>query len=167
MLFKKDISKELKNKAINLGLCTKWAEEWGNPTKDELLDKYIRGIDFCIKHDYPSCEYMKKYFEGVMQKRGVFVDDKIDLSNFNTVIANGNTSGKLVYNLYSVGTIYVRHNCILNIEVCDNAIVTIETYDNCTISVRQSENAKVFVYDHGGNIKTFGKVVVKDRKILY
>lgn len=167
MLFKKDISKELKNEAVGLGLCTEWAEGWGKPTNDELVDKYVRGIDFCIKHDYPSCEYMKKHFDGVMQKHGVFVNDTLDLVNPKMVIANGNTSGKLVYNSYSVGTIYVRHNSNLDIKVSGNAIVAIETYDNCRLSVHQSENSKVFVYDHGGHIETFGKVVVKDRKLFY
>lgn len=164
MLFKKDISKELKNKAVKLGLCTEWTEEWGNPTKDELVDKYVRGIDFCIKHNYPSCDYMKKNFDGVMQKHGVFVDEGVDLKNPSMVIANGRTSGKIVYDAYSVGTLYVRHESELTIEASDNAFVTIETYDNCTVSVLQRSKAKVFVYNHGGNIQAFGKVVVKNRK---
>lgn len=164
MLFKKDISKELKNKAVKLGLCTEWTEEWGNPTKDELVDKYVRGIDFCIKHNYPSCEYMKKNFDGVMQKHGVFVDERVDLKNPSMVIANGRTYGKIVYDAYSVGTLYVRHDSDLTIEASDNAFVTIETYDNCTVSVIQRGKAKVFVYNHGGNIQASGKVVVKNRK---
>lgn len=163
MLFKKDISKELKKEAINLGICTEWTEKWGNPTKDELVDKYVRGIDFCIKHNYPSCEYMKKHFDGVMQKHGVFVDENIDLQNTRIVIANGKTSGKIVYDSYSVGTLYVRHDSDLAIEVSGHAFVAIETYDDCNISVFQRDEAKVFVYNHGGNIQTSGKVVVKNR----
>lgn len=164
MLFKKDISKELKNEAVGLGLCTEWTKEWGNPTKDELVDKYVRGIDFCIEHNYPSCEYMKKHFDGIMQKHGVFVDDEIDLKNIRIVIANGKTSGAIVCDSYSVGTIYARHDSDLTIEASGNAFVTIETYDNCKVSVFQRDKAKVFVYNHGGNIQTSGKVVVKNRK---
>lgn len=164
MLFKKDISKELKNKAVKLGLCTEWTNEWGNPTKDELVYKYVRGIDFCIRHNYPSCEYMKKNFDGIMQKHGVFVDEEINLKNARIVIANGKTCGKIVYDSYSVGTLYVRHDSDLTIEVSDNAFVTIETYDNCKVSVSQKGNAKVFVYRYGGDIQTSGKVVVKNRK---
>ena len=164
MLFKKDISKELKKKAINLGLCTEWTERWKNPTKDELVDKYVRGIDFCIKHDYPSCKYMKKHFDGIMQKHGVFVNDKINLQNPNMVIANGNTSGKIIYDAYSVGTIYARHDSNLTIEVSGHAFIAIEIYDDCNVSVFQRDKAKVFVYNHGGNIQTSGQVVVKDRK---
>lgn len=164
MLFKKNISKELKNEAVRLGLCTEWTNEWGNPTKEELVNKFIRGIDWCIRKNYPSCEYMKKHFDGVMQKYGVFVDDKIDLENHSMLIANGKTSGKIVYDSYAVGTIYARHDSDLIIEVSGNAFVAIETYDNCNISVFQRDKAKVFVYNHGGNIQTSGKVVVKNRK---
>lgn len=164
MLFKKDISKELKKEAISLGLCTEWTNEWGKPTKDELVDKYVKGIDFCIEHNYPSCEYMKKHFDGVMQKHGVFVNDNIDLQNSKMVIANGKTSGKIIYNAYSVGTIYARHDSDLTIEVSGNAFVSIETYDNCNVSVFQKDQSKVFIYNHGGNIQTSGNIVVKDRK---
>ncbi len=164
MLFKKDISKELKKEAVSLGLCTEWTNEWRNSTKDELVDKYIRGIDFCIEHNYPSCEYMKKHFQGVMQKHGVFVDDDVELENPKIMIANGKTSGWLIYNSYSVGTIYVRHDSNLTIEASENAILAIETYDNCNISIFQRDKAKVFVYNHGGNIQTAGKVIVKNRK---
>ena len=164
MLFKKDISKELKKEAINLGLCTEWTEKWGNPTKDELVDKYVRGIDFCIKHDYPSCEYMKKHFDRVMQKHGVFVDEDIDLQNTRIIIANGRTSVRISYDSYSVGTLYARHDSDLTVEVSGHAFVSIETYDDCNISVFQRDGAKVFVYNHAGNIQTSGKVVIKDRK---
>lgn len=164
MLFKKDISKELKKEAISLGLCQEWTNEWGKPTKDELVDKYVRGIDFCIEHNYPSCEYMKKHFDGVMQNHGVFVNDNIDLQNSKMVIANGKTSGKIIYNSYSVGTIYARHDSDLTIEASGNAFVSIETYDNCNVSVFQRDQSKVFIYNHGGNIQTSGNIVIKDRK---
>lgn len=164
MLFKKNVSKELKNEAVSLGLCAEWTNEWGKPTKDELVEKYVRGIGFCIKHNYPSCEYMKKHFDGVMQNHGVFVDDTIELGNSRIVIANGKTSGRIIYDSYSVGTIYARHDSDLTIEVSGNAFVSIETYDNCNISVFQRDKAKVFIYDHGGSIEKSGNVIIKDRK---
>lgn len=55
-----ELSNTLKNRAILLGLCTEWTEGWGNPDKQGLIDKYLHGIDFCIKHDYPTVDFIEK-----------------------------------------------------------------------------------------------------------
>lgn len=65
----------MKSQAINLGLCKEWTNEWGEPDKYELCEKYIRGIDFCLLNRYPSNEIIKKEFTGVREKFNIFVDD--------------------------------------------------------------------------------------------
>ena len=60
-----NVSDELKEKAISLGLCTPWQKRWQNEDKHSLCQMYIKGLDFCIDHDYPSCTYMKKHFDGI------------------------------------------------------------------------------------------------------
>lgn len=60
-LFNKNISLKMKNEAVSLGLCDKWQEEWtAQTTKEEMIEKFIRGQDFCIKHDWPSVSQIKK-----------------------------------------------------------------------------------------------------------
>ena len=44
----KELSEKLKSQAINLRLCKEWTNEWGEPDKYVLCEKYIRGIDFCM-----------------------------------------------------------------------------------------------------------------------
>ena len=64
MFFKSNkLSEELKSQAIGLGLCEQWTNSWGNPSEQELINKFLHGIDFCIKHDYPTNEYIKKNFD--------------------------------------------------------------------------------------------------------
>ena len=43
-----DLQEDLKRKAIACGLCEQWQREWGKPDEDELINKFIEGIDFCI-----------------------------------------------------------------------------------------------------------------------
>lgn len=47
----KDLSRTLLTQAVSLGLCTQWTEQWGEPDQQGLIDKYLHGIDFCIKKD--------------------------------------------------------------------------------------------------------------------
>jgi len=147
-----NVSKELKEKAISLGLCEEWTNEWQNEDKDALCEKYVKGIDFCIMHNYPSTQYMKDNFDGIMQNHGVFVDGKGSRNNLPKAVVNGLSIMDMSYDKFSVGTIYLRHNSALNIIAKDNAKVFIFTYDNCILNVKCSDNAIVYIYNHGGSI---------------
>ena len=146
------ISEELKEKAISLGLCEQWTNEWQKEDKDSLCEKYVKGIDFCIEHDYPTTKYMKDNFEGVMQNHGIFVDDICKEENLPKAVINGLSIMDMKYDCFHVGTIYLRHNSALNIEVKDASQVFIFTYDKCVLNVKCSDNAIVYVYNHGGSI---------------
>ena len=148
-----NVSKELKEKAIALGLCEEWTNGWQNEDKDTLCEKYVKGIDFCIMHNYPSTQYMKDNFDGIMQNHGVFVDDKGTVNNLAKAVLNGLSIMDMSYDKFSVGTIYLRHNSALNIIAKDNAKVFIFTYDNCILNVKCSDSAIVYIYNHGGSIK--------------
>ena len=161
---KNKVSIELKKRATGLGLCDNWIEEWGNPGLDDLCEMYVKGIDFCIEHDFPSCQYMKEHFDGVMQEHGIRVDEFFILYNPPVLIANGRCDGKVKVDGYAVSDIYARHESVLEIDVSGNAVVSIETYDNCVLKVRSSDRSKVFVYDHGGSIEREGNVIVKNRR---
>ena len=51
MIFRKNLSDKMKEEAVSLGLCAQWTAEWkDNSSKDEMVDKFVTGIDFCIKH---------------------------------------------------------------------------------------------------------------------
>lgn len=148
-----NVSKELKEKAIALGLCEEWTNGWQNEDKDTLCEKYVKGIDFCIMHNYPSTQYMKDNFDGIMQNHGVFVDDKGAVNNLPKAVVNGLSIMDMSYDKFSVGTIYLRHSSALNIVAKDNAKVFIFTYDNCILNVKCSDSAIVYIYNHGGSIK--------------
>ncbi len=163
MILSKNISKELKEQAIKLGLCSQWQEKWHKKTKDELVEMYIRGIDFAIDNDWPTCDYMKRHFNGIMQRHGVFVDDVINRQNLRQCICNGNTRGIIEYNSYSVGSLYIRHNSNVHIKVKDNAMISIELYDNAVVHVENTGNKAVTIYRHGGQVNSSGIVLVKNK----
>lgn len=165
IFIKKSVSDRLKAEAIKLGLCNQWQSEWGNPTKDELCEKYIRGLDFCIKHDFPDLRFMKRHFNGVMQNHGIFVDNnEICLCNQGTVVANGHTTGQAYYDGFSVGQVYVRHQSFIRIIARGNAIVNVRCYDTPKVEVACRDNARVTVIRHDrGHVSASGNVKVINR----
>lgn len=159
-----NISEDLKNQAISLGLCQEWTDEWGTPDKDELCDKYVRGIDFAIEHNYPSLEEMKANFDGVMQKHGIYVSENIDLVNPPLVIANGSCTGHACYDKFSVGRMYVRHDSVVTVYAGGSAKVFISLYDSAKLKVLCEDTAKVYVYKYGGVVECEGNVYVRERE---
>ncbi len=159
------ISDELREMAVQNGLCTQWQNSWGQPSDDELCQMYLRSLDFCIEHDYPSVEYMKEHFGGVMQKHGIYVDDKIKLSNPRKIVCNGKTDGAVSFDGFAVGLIYARHNSNISVDVRGRAIVNIICYDNASVNVwNRSDKARVHILLHGGSCQSIRKVVVNDKR---
>lgn len=162
------VSEELKKKAIGLGLCVPWQEGWGTPTKEELVAKYIKGLDFCIEHDYPSVQYMKLHFDGIMQKQGVFADDMVDeyisTPHRKIVVINGSSCGNIKCSGYSVVAVYVRHTSKVEIIAEEHANTTVLVYDSANVVVKNRGIGRVSVIQHGGRVKTDGEVTIKDRR---
>lgn len=149
-----DISEELKQEAVKDGLCEKWTGEWHDETLDTLCEKYIKGIDFCILNDYPSVEYMKSHFNGIMQKHGIYVDDKVEERNLRTAVFNGISIGSVSYDKFSVGRIYLRHNSVLSIHANEYSKVFISMYGHSLLNIECSPFAKVYVSCYGGQINS-------------
>lgn len=135
----KRLSKDLKKRAIALGLCSQWTREWTTSDYDELCEMYKDGIDFCIEHNYPTTEYMKKHFGGVMEKHGIYVDDNVCVDNINHLvyILNGKTNADFKLKDFDVCEVYVRHNSTLNIECLGQSKVYVNVYDNAKVNVKQ------------------------------
>ena len=162
----KELNNLLKRRARELGLCDQWYDDWGDKdSMQQLLEKYLRGIDFCIKHDYPKLEFARKVFpKDILMANGIFLDSSIDASNLVTAVALGESIGILRYHTSRTGNIYVRHHANVRIEVDENSKVFVEAYDNCRVHVVAKGFSKAFVYWHGGEITYEGNVTIRDKR---
>lgn len=167
MTMNNKVTKHLAKAAQANGICTTWLNELKSlDDKDALVDMYIRGIDFCLEHDYPSNDFIRENFKGVMEKHGVFLDDAIALQNQSKCISLGKTNGKVTATGFSVSEVWAKHDSALNIVAKDNAFVMVDVYDNAVVNVIASDRAKVCVNHHGGKViqKATGDAVVKIRE---
>ncbi len=145
------IQEELKQQAVDLGLCKQWQQEWGEPTISELCDKYIRGLDFCIKHDYPSLEYLEQHFKGKVEQYGIYINEDGVSTNQKDVVINGNSNVRIYTD--SVCDVTIRHNSIAKINVSGNGFVYVSMHDNSRLIIEsKSPNSKICVSLFGGEI---------------
>ena len=110
---------------------------WGNPTQQGLIDKYLHGIDFAIKHNYPTNTFIKENFDkDLLHKNNIFVDEDVQKRNMSQIsVLNGNCKGTLLFDGFSVCDIYVRHDSEVTIDCSQYCKVFINVYDRAKVNV--------------------------------
>ena len=145
-----NLSETLKQQAVDLGLCRPWTEAWGDCDQQELIDKYKKGIDFCIDKQYPSNEFIKANFDrDLLNANLIFVDEYLDFDMMPSgiYILNGECSGSIRFAPWTAATIYVRHKSNVTIIADDFAKVFVRLYDGAEAETEAEESAVVRVYD--------------------
>lgn len=159
----KDLSRTLLTQAVSLGLCTQWTEQWGEPDQQGLIDKYLHGIDFCIKKGYPTNTFIKEHFDkDILHRNNIFVDEDVQARNMKHIaVLSGNCKGTLLFDGFSVCDIYVRHDSEVTIDCSQYCKVFINVYDRAKVNVIQKDIASVYVYIHGEDciVETDGDVM--------
>ncbi len=150
-----ELNKQLKIDGVAKGLCTQYQgllDRCGDSIEN-MVRLFIRGIDFCIKNDYPTLDFIRENFKGKSEPYGAYVDDNIrNLRNRPDVVLNGNCKALLEYDDYSVSRIYIRHGSQAAVNVSDHAVVTIDAFDNSRIVVAVAgSNAQVLVNKYGNS----------------
>lgn len=145
-----NLSETLKQQAVDLGLCRPWTEAWGDCDRQELIDKYKKGIDFCIDKQYPSNEFIKANFDhDLLNANLIFVDEYLDFDMMPSgiYILNGECSGSIRFAPWTAATVYVRHKSNVTIIADDFAKVFVRVYDEADAEVVELDEAVIKMYD--------------------
>lgn len=158
------VNKELRNKAVSLGLCDTWQKKWmKDKTPQQLIDMYKKGIDFCLESNYPDNKFIKENFtKDILSKNNMFVDEDFYVLNpENDCVILGESQGKLIFDGYAVRDIYINGNADVEIEASDFAKIFVNVYDDAQVVVTQKKNSVIHVYKHGtGEVLSVGNVTI-------
>lgn len=146
-----NLSEILKREAVERNLCAQWTAEWAdNSDQQTLIDKFKKGIDFCLDRDWPSNDFIKANFDrDLLNANLIFVDEYVDMdmSPSGIYILNGECSGRIRFEQWAAATIYVRHGSKVRIEADRFAKVFVRLYDNAEAEVVELDDAVAKVYD--------------------
>lgn len=162
----RQLSDKMKAEAIGLGLCQQWTNEWeDNTSKDEMVRKFVRGIDFCIDHNWPDVKTIKRQFGDVIHNHGVWADENVSVTNAPMTILNGECVCDATFDGTGAGEVYVRHGSVLRVKATGYARVFVTLRDAGEVYAETEGHAKVFVYRYGGEVKiAAGDVTVREKK---
>lgn len=160
------LSVELRNMARKLNLCDKWFGEWKDDTDEQtLIDKYFKGLDFCLIHHYPSNEYISTHFErDLLRKNGILVDDNYSLLNPSNAILLGSSKSTIRVNARNHAVIHVRDNVSVKVVAKNNAFVIVHAMDNSTVHAEGFDSSRLVVFRNSksANIIVSGKATTED-----
>lgn len=159
-----NISDKYKAKAIKLGLCDKWTNEWkDNCSREELVEKFVKGNDFCIMNDFPSIEEIKSDFGDIINNYGVYADQDVSVKNPDFVMLCGKCKAEIIVE-DKFCDIYIRHYSEAKVHVIGSGRAFIRMYDNSCIEVLSEMKGRAYIYDYcGAVIRTDGNIVIRDR----
>ena len=151
-----NIKIEALKRAIQNEICEDWAIKMQNTqTLDELLDMYIKGIDFSFSTEFLSNDFIRRNLKGKMEHKGIYLDDSIDLHNQREVVCLGDTRLSYLGNQFSVSQMYLRDNVKVKIVAKENAFIMIDIFDNVQLEIEASDKANVRVNCYKGAKVTF------------
>lgn len=139
------IIRDIYKQAVKLDTCDKFT---GKEDYDKIVQLLLseQGIEFCLKHNFPTVLEFKKFEKYNPQKDGVFIDAGIiEIKNIPTVFLVGNTEATLIFN---------------NLETNYNVILM----HGAKAKIIAENYAVVFVY--GGNDENVEKVIKDNAMIL-
>lgn len=166
MFGKKNIGKQLKSQAEELGACQQGLDNLERLNEQELINRFIHFIDFIVdKKDFPSNDFIKKNFDrALLEHNNIFVDSVIEKRNARQVVViQGKSTGNLFFDGYVTSDLYIRHDSEVTIDCSRMSKIFISVYDNAKIKVTQRGAASAYVYLHGNNCsaETEGDVMTR------
>ena len=118
----------------------------------ELLDIYVKGIRFCMHHDYPKVDYCRRNFRPQeYHTKGIFINEYLgdNVQQHKMSVCLGSCIGDLHYGEFLVRRIVCKHNAHFNITVDDYAILMVDILDNALVTINASDHARVVAYYYG------------------
>lgn len=141
------------------GICTDWASLIENAgSKAELMDMYVKGIDFCLEHNFPTnADLLEQMGDEGLSNYGVYIDSTRQLINPSFLVALGECAITSDWSCYSTAQAYVKHNSKLSCQINDNAFVVIDCFDSSIVEVIANKESKVLINVYGNATVTHSR----------
>ena len=171
-----ELSIKLREDARRIGLCDKWYREWeDNTSMQGLIDKFIRGNDFCFSKRWPSLQFIKTHFpKDILRRNGILVDDVRSfperdnatrrLIYLTDYILMGESQSVIRYSFKPhCCNVWVLDKSHITVDVKYGAFIMIHLLDHASANIKTDLVSKVTVIRHSQNVKIKKEGIVNVR----
>lgn len=147
------VCKDIATIARQHNICQEWERKiLTTRDKEELVEMYLKGIDFCMEYDFPPLDFVKKNFDGIAQRYGIYAGGEFDSDLRKKVVALGDSRGTVTVGGYHICEVFIRHIAEVEIRAEDHAFVSVSVYDSARVDITATGNAKVCIHQYGGHV---------------
>lgn len=162
------LKKELATQANSKDICKEWLDRINSATsKNDLLQMYVDGIDFCLSTNYPGHSILDTHFKNEMKDFGMFLNQRKNLVNDRKVICHGNSELRFKADNYAVSQLFLKDKTKAVVTVRDRAFVMIDVFDEVDLSIQANDYSKVCVNLYKGAKVTFKQDDNSYVKVIY
>ena len=161
-----ELNNHIHSGAVKEGICSDWATYIKEAkSKEELMEMYVKGIDFCLEHNFPSNSDLLKFGgSSFLSNYGVYVDAQVNEIDQPFIVLLGTCKAKIAYNNYTAGQLFNKANSDMKVVINDNAFIVIDCFDESRTHIQANGNSKVCINIYGNakvTYKTTGAGIVK------
>lgn len=159
----KELNKELRDQAIHLGICKEfrnlWKKDW---SKEQMAERMYKGLDFCLKHHWPSNDFIIKHFDkDFLRQVLVFVNDKYSVCNPKQSLVLGSSEITFRYNAWGNGSIHIRDNSTAKIFAKNKSFVIVHLYEKAYVEAEQKDKATIVLIKHSPDVTIIADTNIK------
>lgn len=155
-------TRAIAEEARNAGICSDWLDRiLTTRTADTLVDMYYRGMDFCLRHQFPSVELFRAHdLVDVARQAGIFVEGehRLGTPGMERLAVRG---GATVYIGTGAGAIFqgtASEGARLSVRADEGATLFLDVYDLARLDVLYSDKRPprlVYIKSWGGAGQVF------------
>lgn len=152
----KTLRKRLATEAEKAGICDEWRRKiLKAPSREYLLQLFIKGLDFAILNDFPGDELAAE-FDDIAPAYGIFLnrEGSWGTDNRKHIIVRDAVVTPANYDGFSVGEVYALHGGAVEVIARGYAVVCVSVETGGRVIAKAYDNARVKIIRHGGEIKT-------------
>lgn len=137
------MDKKLKKEAVEKGLCQEWQDRWSDKG---LIEKYLQGISWCMKNDYPHIKYMRRMKKELL-RNNIYIEEDLTINCDKEMYAFNSCNVAFAIKGYDVCRIYIGKDTKLKVNVMEHAILYIDNYGG-EVDVTKGVDATVRVWKY-------------------
>lgn len=171
----------LRREAVELGLCGAWRQAWNHELSDaELLERYVRGVEFSVEHGWPGTEYLASHFEpATLTAAGILMDgehtvsggeiisgSRCPLPRHGGIVMHGKSRADMTFRGAERAVVTLRDDAVARVTVEGNAHVRVALHDRSRLEIagRSKQLAHAYLFGDETQVTETGNVAVHGRK---
>lgn len=146
----RELNIALREMARSTGLCDDWYRGWSDDsTIDECLERYVRGIDFAIKYDWPPLDFCRSHFRKEdLHRHHIYIDEEVEIDGGSGYyVFLGHCRGRLKIDGMYATTVYVRHDSDIDVLSANGAKVFVSYYEHGDGKCDSDGWSRIMAYD--------------------